>query len=130
MRARVLAAGIVSAALLVTPAFATVLIKDDYGGKMVDYRDRFQQVRRSGEPVVIDGACISACTMILGIVPLNRICATSRAELGFETAWEYDNSGTRIVSVSGTQETDENLPSFRPCLDHPTRRIGLKDTAP
>ncbi len=42
----VLAAGIVSAALSVTPAFATVLIKDDYGGKE-DYRARFQPIRHS-----------------------------------------------------------------------------------
>ena len=111
MRARVLAAGIVSAALSVTPAFATVLIKDDYGGKMVDYRARFQQIRRSGEPVVIDGICMSACTMILGIVPLDHSCVTPRAVLGFETAWEYDNSGTRIVSVSGTQELMKVYPA-------------------
>ena len=43
-------------ALTITSACATVLISGDNGGLMEDYTARFQQVRQSGEPVVIDGA--------------------------------------------------------------------------
>ena len=48
---------------------ATVVISDDVGGKMRDYTTHFGQVRDSGEPVVIAGTCVSACTMVLGLIP-------------------------------------------------------------
>ena len=34
-------------------------------------------LRSSGEHVVIDGNCLSACTLLLGIIPRERICATA-----------------------------------------------------
>ena len=74
MRACLIAA-VVSMALTVTSASATVIISDDVGGKMRDYTTHFQQVRDSGEPVVIAGKCVSTCTMVLGLVPSDRICA-------------------------------------------------------
>jgi hypothetical protein len=102
---------VLSTALSSTSASATVLISGDVGGKMEDYAARFQQVRGTGEPVVIDGTCLSACTMLLGLVPLNRVCATSRAVLGFHAAWEYDNSGARVASASGTRELMKTYPA-------------------
>src|ERR1700730_10050063 len=101
MRAHLFAA-VVSMALTVTSASAPEIIGDDVGGKMKDYTARFQQVRNSGEPVVISGTCVSACTMVLGLVPSDRICATQNAVLGFHAAWMFDNSGKRIASASGT----------------------------
>jgi len=53
-------------ALTATSACATIIISDDIGGKMRDY---IRQVRDSGEPVVIRGTCVSACAMVLGLVP-------------------------------------------------------------
>ena len=84
-----------------TPAFATMLINGDNGGKMEDYTARFRQVRDSGDSVIIDGTCMSACTMVLGLVPHDRICATPNAVLGFHAAWEFNKSGGRIASPSG-----------------------------
>lgn len=110
MRACLIAA-VVSMALTVTSASATVIITDDVGGKMKDYTTHFQQVRNSGEPVVISGTCISACTMVLGFVPSDRICATSNAVLGFHAAWTFDNSGKRVVSASGTQDLMNTYPA-------------------
>src|SRR5260370_34117277 len=101
MRACLIAA-VISTALTVTSASATEIISDDVGGKMKDYTTHFQQVRNSGEPVVISGTCVSACTMVLGLVPSDRICATPNAVLGFHTAWMFDSSGKRGVSASGT----------------------------
>src|SRR5258708_4100773 len=51
MRARLIAA-VVSTALTVTSASATVIISDDVGGRMQDYTTHFRQGRDSGEPVV------------------------------------------------------------------------------
>jgi hypothetical protein len=98
-------------ALTVTSASATVIIGDDIGGKMRDYTTHFQQVRDSGEPVVIVGTCVSACTMVLGLVPSDRICATPNAVLGFHAAWMFDSSGKRVVSTSGTQDLLRTYPA-------------------
>ena len=99
------------AAWSVEPAFATVVLSDDSGGKMEEYTARFQQVRNSGESVVIDGTCLSACTMVLGLVPRNRICATENAVFGFHAAWMYDNAGNRVASAAGTRDLMKFYPS-------------------
>ena len=98
-------------ALTATSASATIIISDDIGGKMRDYTTHFRQVRDSGEPVVISGTCVSACTMVLGLVPSDRICATPNAVLGFHAAWMFDESGKRVVSASGTQDLMETYPA-------------------
>jgi hypothetical protein len=122
MRARLIAA-VVSTVLTVTSASATVIISDDVGGKMQDYTTHFRQVRDSGEPVVIAGTCVSACTMVLGLVPSDRICATQNAVLGFHAAWMFDNSGKRVVSASGTQDLMQTYPA--PVRAWIARRGGL-----
>jgi hypothetical protein len=110
MRAHVIAA-VVSTVLTVTSAFATEVISDDIGGKMRDYMTHFRQLRDTGEPVVIAGTCVSACTMVLGLVPSDRICSTHNAVLGFHAAWMFDNSGKRIVSSSGTEDLMRTYPA-------------------
>ena len=122
MRACLIAA-VVSTVLTVTSASATVIISDDVGGKMQDYTTHFRQVRDSGEPVVIAGTCVSACTMVLGLVPGDRICATHNAVLGFHAAWMFDNSGKRVVSASGTQDLMQTYPA--PVRAWIARRGGL-----
>ena len=110
MRAHLIAA-VVSTALSVTSASATEIISGDIGGKMRDYTTHFRQLRDSGEPVVIAGTCVSACTMVLGLVPSDRICATQNAVLGFHAAWMFDNSGKRVVSPSGTEDLMRTYPA-------------------
>ena len=122
MRAHLIAV-VVSTALTVTSASATVTISNDVGGKMQDYTTHFQQVRDSGEPVVIAGTCVSACTMVLGFVPSDRICATHNAVLGFHAAWMFDDSGKRVVSASGTQDLMKTYPA--PVRDWIARHGGL-----
>lgn len=112
MWARHFAAAVVSFALSVASASAAMLIVEDGGGRMEDYAARFREVRQSGETVVIDGPCLSACTMVLGIVPLDRICATPNAVLGFHGAWVYDDAGGRVPSASGTRELMDTYPAF------------------
>ena len=111
MRAHFFAVAVLSTTLTITSASATVLISGDNGGLMEDYTARFQQVRQSGEPVVIDGACYSACTMVLGLVPRDQICATSNAVLGFHAAWQFDKSGGRVASASGTRDLMKTYPA-------------------
>lgn len=111
MRAHFIAITVLSTALTITSTSATVLINDDIGGMMEDYTARFQQARQSGEPVVIDGPCYSACTMVLGLLPRNQVCATPNAIIGFHAAWQYDKSDRRVASASGTRDLMKTYPA-------------------
>lgn len=85
------------------PAAATVRIADDDGGKIGTYWARYMALRASGEQVVIDGKCSSACTMVLGIVPHDRICVTARAKLGFHAAYRPGLLGFEIINDPATR---------------------------
>ena len=91
-------------------ATATMRIAEDRGGQIGHYMRTFAQVRSTGERVVVDGNCLSACTMVLGLVPRDRICATNRARLGFHAAWMPDAYGRPITSPMGTQALWEVYP--------------------
>jgi hypothetical protein len=67
-------------------ASATVLITNDRGGSLGAYLQRYSSIRDSGERVIIDGPCLSACTVVLALVPARQICLTPRALLGFHAA--------------------------------------------
>ena len=111
MRSRAVLAGAVMAALLAMDASATVRISDDVGGRIGSYVDSYAAVRSSGERVVIDGVCLSACTLVLGIVPRDRICVTRKAMLGFHAAWMPGPEGRPIRSAAGTQALWDVYPS-------------------
>src|SRR5258705_13641584 len=91
-----------AAALTPSPTSATIRIAGDAGGQIGTYLKRIEAMRQSGESVVIDGPCLSACTMVLGAIPRNRICVTSRAQLGFHAAYDLDQNGRQVTSRGGT----------------------------
>jgi hypothetical protein len=78
-------------------AAAEIRIVGDPGGEVSSYVRKFEAVRASGERVVIDGPCLSACTLLLGIVPHNHICVTRQAVLGFHAASYYDDASQSLV---------------------------------
>jgi len=126
MRSMVLLAAAAAAtiSLSVSSASATVRIVSDYGGQIGPYLEQFAALRHSGERVIIDGPCLSACTMILGVIPRDRICVTPRARLGFHAAWNPGDNGTPIRSNGGTQLLMEIYPQqVRQWI---ARRGGLK----
>ena len=94
-----LAAVIFTACSIVVPsaASADVLIVGDPGGEVSSFVRKYQQIRDSGERVVIDGPCLSACTLLTGIIPRDRICVTRRAVLGFHAASYYDDASRSLV---------------------------------
>jgi len=104
------AAAAATIALSVSSASATVRIAGDYGGQIGPYLEQFAALRSSGERVIIDGPCLSACTMILGMIPRDRICVTRRARLGFHAAWNPSENGAQVVSRGGTQLLMEVYP--------------------
>ncbi len=90
-------AGALAAALVSTMASAEIRIVGDPGGEVSSYVQKYQGVRASGQRVVVDGPCLSACTLLLGIVPRDRICVTSRAMFGFHAASYYDDASRSLV---------------------------------
>lgn len=67
------------------PAQADVRILEDRGGALSTYVARVQHLHITGERVIIDGPCLSACTVHLNL-PAGQVCATPRAVLGFHSA--------------------------------------------
>jgi hypothetical protein len=87
-----------------------VWITSDRGGEIVEYFVKFAALERSGARVVIDGPCESACTLILGIIPADRLCVTARARFAFHAAWRLDDDGRRTSSPVGTKFLFETYP--------------------
>ena len=110
MRLRAAVLGVVVAAFSWSSASAAVRIMNDYGGQIGPYLEQFVAMRGSGERVIIDGPCLSACTMVLGVIPRDRICVTRRARLGFHAAWNPGGDGHPIVSRGGTRLLMEIYP--------------------
>jgi hypothetical protein len=84
-------------------AAAVVRITDDHGGNIGAYWSRYMTLRDAGEQIVIDGTCSSACTLVLGIVPLDRICVTPNAVLGFHAAWRPGFLGFEVINDPATR---------------------------
>jgi hypothetical protein len=95
--------GAAIAASAVTSASSAVRIKGDPGGQIGPYLEKMAALRGSGERVIIDGPCLSACTMVLGVIPRERICVTPRARLGFHAAWHPGSNGRPVASPQATQ---------------------------
>ena len=92
--------------LAVKPAHAVLHITRDHGGYVEEYKTKYKHIRDTGERVIIDGICNSACTLVFGIVPMNKICVTPKASIGLHQAY-YDKAftfGIKVTSVDGTAE--------------------------
>ncbi|MGO9423592.1 hypothetical protein [Roseiarcus sp.] len=93
------------------PACADVVIEGSPGGEATSFLTFFEAVRQSGQRVVIDGPCFSACTLALSILPHSRICVTSRAILGFHAARMVDMLGNEYPAPEATRVVAETYPA-------------------
>src|ERR1043166_4268723 len=103
MRFRAIFAGAFLLVCGVSSASAPMLISEDRGGQIGHYLQAFAVLRSTGESVVIDGNCLSACTLVLGLMPSSKVCATEKARFGFHAAWMPDRDGHPITSTMGTR---------------------------
>jgi hypothetical protein len=83
-------------------AAAEVRIEASPGGNVLPFLTLFAAVRHSGQRVVIDGPCLSACTLVLSTIPRSRICVTRRAVLGFHAAKVVDQYGGQYPTEART----------------------------
>jgi hypothetical protein len=125
MRNRLVRLVLLAAALyvLAAPVRAEIRILGSPGGQVGPFLDLFQKVRDSGQRVVIDGPCLSACTLVLSMVPNERICVTRRAILGFHAARSIDRRGRTYAEPEASELVLEAYPS--PVRSWILRRGGL-----
>ena len=105
------------------PAVADYRITRDFGGLVEEYKAKYAMLRDRGDRIIIDGICNSACTLVLGIVPLGRICVTPNASLGFHQAY-YDKRWTFGVRVTSASGTDELMAAYPASLQNWIRKQG------
>lgn len=106
------------------PVQAEVRILASPGGQVGPFLALFDRVRESGERVVIDGPCLSACTLVLSTVPSERICVTRRAVLGFHAARSIDRRGRTYAEPEASQAVLEAYPE--PVRGWISRHGGLR----
>lgn len=95
-----------AAIAIATKARAEIIISNDRGGNVAAYQQRVEAARRSGEWVIIDGPCYSACTWWLTL-PAGQVCATKRAVFGFHAA-------TNELGIPDWRTNDALLKSLPP----------------
>jgi hypothetical protein len=109
--------------LAMTPARADLRITRDHGGYVTEYKAKYQRIRDRKERVIIDGICNSACTLVFGIVPMNKVCVTPRASLGFHQAY-YDKAFTFGIKVTSAEGTSDLMSYYPPPVKDWIRRNG------
>jgi hypothetical protein len=90
---------------------AAVRIADDPGGLIAKYAHKYQRLRASGQTVIIDGLCASACTIVLSEVPASKICVTPRAKFVFHAAWDFGPHGRAVTNPEETRMLYSQYPA-------------------
>ena len=106
--------GLLAAVLLLTgtgTSHAVVRITNDPGGQIGRYVERYEQLRASGQTVIIDGLCASSCTLVLGAIPYEKLCVTRNANLAFHAAWDFGAHGRAITNLGATRMLYSMYPS-------------------
>jgi hypothetical protein len=100
---RRLVLAIVLSLFAAAPAVADLRIVASPGGEVESYLRMIAAMRESGQRIVIDGPCYSACTLLLNEIPANRLCVTRRAVLGFHAARWIDGRGREYAAPEETR---------------------------
>jgi hypothetical protein len=77
------------------PPHKTVLYRE-MGGVIDDHRARWKALAESGNEVEIRGRCQSACTLIVGYIPRDRICFDEHAEFAVHMPYDQVHSCTKL----------------------------------
>jgi hypothetical protein len=72
--------------LAMTPARADLHITRDPGGYVTAYTAKYESISARKERVIPTASAL-ACTLVFGIVPMNKARVTPRASLGFHQAY-------------------------------------------
>lgn len=75
----------------------------DLGGSLLEYLKNYSDARVQNTHFVLDGLCISACTLITGEIPNENVCSTPYAKLAFHAAFILNPMIGRVFSPEGTE---------------------------
>lgn len=122
---RIAASIILFGIAMAQPCDAAIRIEDDMGGSLGAYYIKFSNIRKSGQHVIIDGDCFSACTIVTGMVAHQNICITPRARFGFHAALAPNEFGMLAVNPTATRVLYQLYPTNIRTWLH--RNGGLND---
>lgn len=102
---RALLAATLALALSASASLGAYRITFDPGGVVSEFIAKYQLIQETGGRVVIDGPCISACTLVTALVDDDKVCVTKRAIMGFHSASltllgitrTHDSESTRLM---------------------------------
>jgi hypothetical protein len=84
------------------------VINEDKGGHIIAYVEKYLEWKRENARVQIMGDCISACTMLTGIVSSDRVCVGPKASLQFHAAGTSRDGGkTQVANPDGSRKIDK-----------------------
>lgn len=93
------------------PSDKPYVITDDIGGYVDEYENRYTLLKKRYQNVKIDGECSSSCTILFAYFPLDKICVTDRAWLGFHSPTEENEEGEWVPTAEGAKEIMDVYPA-------------------
>lgn len=81
----------------------TEVITFSPGGSVGEFIEHYQKDAEQGVHIVVKGECISACTLMIGLVPPQNVCVSPNAMFGFHSASEELPNGDEKFSLEGTE---------------------------
>lgn len=81
-----------------------LVIESSMGGSVIQFQIKALQLFASGTPVIIDGPCMSACTLLVDVDRKN-VCLTTKAILGYHKAANRNEQGEVTESFPLNYET-------------------------
>jgi hypothetical protein len=112
---------LVAALFFSQPAQAHYYIKNDQGGLLDKYIAKYKKLNRKKEKIVVIGHCNSACTLMLGIIPRERVCVRPGATMGFHSSYVWPS----FYYARGTAEMWSYYPDDVRALIHERGWDGL-----
>lgn len=112
--------GLLAAMLLLAGAgtsYAVVRIANDRGGQIGRYVERYEQLRASGQTVIIDGLCASSCTIVLGAIPHERNLCNSERQPRLPRSVGFWSSRTCHYQPGGNPDALFDVSIAGPALD-------------
>lgn len=83
------------------PQTTPLVITFDPGGSIMDFIAKYEDLAKSRTPVVVKGECISACTLMIGLLNPAQVCVTPDAMFAFHSAKDgagsFSQVGTQII---------------------------------
>lgn len=92
------------------PDTTPIVINNDHGGRIDEYVMALVILSQSERQIVIDGECLSACTLFIGIIKRENVCVTERAVLGFHAGGRCKHDGSQCIEpIEYSEEATKRL---------------------